>query len=158
MKKFIIIALVLISMASYSQLVMEPKIVLRSVGSEWKFIKIYENFVTEPVPVEQDSVIYSFDAIPYGISERILKDGYEQIGDTVYKYSKRVRIDLSYGRRLVLYQYVNKMVYLNESRSDEEKMYFYVEKAYEFDVSNDFFYNYPAVDSLLHPIIEEEVE
>ncbi len=137
---------------------MQPKVVLRGVTSEWQFVKLYDNFIIESIPIGQDSVIYSFDAIPEEVSERILNTGHEWLDDTLFIFTKKIRVDLSYARRLILYQYVNKLVYIDEERSSEEKMFFYIKKAFENEVTNEFFYNYPAVDSLLHPELYEEEE
>lgn len=152
MKEITTILLVLISLVGFSQIEMETKSVLTPVAIEWQFVKRYTKFVTDNVPISEDSVMYSFTKIPNSIKERNFKTGWEQIGDTLFQYTKRARVDLTYSRKLIVYQYVRKHVYKEVERSVDEKMLFYLEKAKQIGVNNKQFYNYPPIDTIMNNI------
>ena len=102
MRRILFILLMAISFIGYSQIVMEPLHTSRVVGHEWRFVKIFDLYVVEPIPIAQDSVIYTFDGLPTGVALSDLgelKKGHEIVGDTMYKFTNKIRIDLSYSRR-----------------------------------------------------------
>ena len=152
MKKLTIIIFLFIGFYSRSQVInLEPDTVSTLAGSEWKFVKVYNNFVVESVPVAQDYVKFSINKIPDALFEGgIVKIYHEQIGDTLLKYTDEIMIDITYGRRLVLYQQVLKYVNVEVEKSTEEKMFFYLKRGKEMDITNSQFYNYPPIKDIVN--------
>jgi len=152
MRKITTLALILITLIGSSQITMEKKSILTPVANEWQFVKMYTNFVTENVVISEDSVMYSFSEIPSSIKERNFKTGWEQVGDTLFQFTNKTRVDLTYGRKLIVYQYVRKHVYKNYERDRPEKMLFYLKKGKEMGVNNAQFFNYLPIDSIINDI------
>lgn len=131
---------------------LEPNLISTHVASEWKFVKIYSNFITQNVPILQDSVMYSLFKVPEEIQEiGILDNTNYVIGDTLFKNTNNIRLDITYGRRLILYQLIQKYVYVEVEKPTEDKMFFYLKKAKVMGITNSQFYNYQPIKDIVNP-------
>lgn len=153
MKTLLTTILILVAFLGNAQLAPTLDAEKRVVGTDWRMVKVYNLYVSESVPVANDSIIYTFpEQIPE--AQQRLEIGYEVIGDTIFQYTDKAKVELSYSRRLVLYQYVRKWVMVDVAKTEAEKMFFYVKKAKELSLSNDIFYNHDSIQAILYPVID----
>ena len=96
--------------------------------------------------------MYSLFKVPEEIQEiGILDNTNYVIGDTLFKNTNNIRLDITYGRRLILYQLIQKYVYVEVEKPTEDKMFFYLKKAKVMGITNSQFYNYQPIKDIVNP-------
>lgn len=152
MKKIIVFLLLFTSIGAIAQIEMKPDTVLTQVGSMWKVVKVYNIYVVQSIPIASDSVIYSIGTVPNSIYQNgVINEYHEIIGDTLYKYTNQAKADITYSRRIILWQRVNKYIYKAVERTPDEKMLFYLKKGKELNIKNSTFYNYQPIQDIINP-------
>lgn len=153
MKKLILLlTIVALATISKAQVTIPKDSALVTVGSEWKYVT-HVNYLNQKVsvPVNQDSVIYTYSSFPNELIENRLElQGDYWVGDTCFTYTNQSHVRQTYGGRLVLYQRVIKKVMQAREKSVDEKIWYLTKYAKKNGYNNVQFYNATVVDTLIH--------
>ncbi len=145
------LTIVALATTSAAQIKIPLDTTLAVVNSEWMYVAHVDLLQQQiEVPLEQDSVIFTYSEFPNDLIEyKLSKQGDYWENDTCYTYTNRSLVRQTYAGRLIVYQMVLKKVYKATEKNIDKRLRYLTRYAKDNGYNNLELYNLLLLDSII---------